>query len=119
LSVNVTVTTPSGSVSGTLTISAPLATPLPTIQTFSPIQGTVGGAVTITGTGFSPTASANTVTFDNVAVTPTSATQTQLVVTIPPGIIGLSGVPSFSNVPVTVTVAKQVSPVSSYGISNL
>lgn len=119
LSVDVTVTTPSGSVSGTLTISAPLATPLPTIQSFSPPQGTVGAPVTIFGTGFSGTASANTVMFDTIAATPTSATPTQLVVTIPAGISGLTTVPSFRNVPITVTVAKQVSPASSYGISNL
>lgn len=119
LTVTVVVTTPSGSANGTLTITAPLGTPLPAIQTFNPTQGVVGGNVTITGTGFSPTASANTVMFDTVAATPTSATQTQLIVKIPAGISGLGTVPSFRTVPITVTVAGQVSPAVGYGISNL
>jgi len=118
LNVSVVVTTPSGSTNGNLTITAPLATPLPTIQNFSP-SATVGGTLTITGTGFSATASANTVMFDTVAATPSSATTTQLVVTIPTGISGLSTVPSFRNVPITVTVAGQTSPAMSCGISNL
>ncbi len=118
LSVNVLVTTPSGSVSSSVTITAPLANPLPTIQSFGG-QQTVGGSLTISGTGFSPTPASNTVMFDTVAATPTSASQTQLTVTIPTGIAGLSTVPSFRNVPVTVTVAGQTSPAVLCSISNL
>jgi hypothetical protein len=119
LSVNVLVTTPAGSANGTLTISPPLTTPLPTIQSFNPTQGTVGASVSIVGTGFSATPSANAVMFDNVSATPTSASTTQLSVVVPSGINGLSTVPSFRNVPITVEVAGQVSPAVSYGISNL
>ncbi len=52
---------------------------------FTPKSGPVGTQVTIYGTGFSPTATQNTVTFNGVAATVTSATATQLVVTVPAG----------------------------------
>src|SRR5207302_7541040 len=52
---------------------------------FSPSSGPVGTNVTVSGTGFSATASQNTVTFNGVATTVTSATATQLVVTVPSG----------------------------------
>src|SRR5581483_6408757 len=41
--------------------------------------------VTLVGTGYSATASQNTVTFNGTAATVTSATTTQLVVTVPTG----------------------------------
>ena len=52
---------------------------------FSPTFGPVGTAVTIYGTAFSSTASQNTVTFNGVNATVTSATSTQLVATVPSG----------------------------------
>ncbi|MFQ5846383.1 MAG: RHS repeat-associated core domain-containing protein [Candidatus Methylomirabilales bacterium] len=64
--------------------------PPPTISGFKPGAGKVGETVTITGTGFRPTPTANTVTFtgpNNTRVTTpvTGATATQLVVTVPQG----------------------------------
>jgi len=56
--------------------------------TIAPTSGTVGITVTITGYGganFSSIASNNSVTFNGVGATVTSATTTQLVVTVPPG----------------------------------
>jgi len=52
---------------------------------FTPGTGPVGATVTISGTGFSPTPSQNTVTFNGVTAAVTSATPTQLVTTVPAG----------------------------------
>jgi len=54
---------------------------------FIPDSGPVGTAVTIFGTGFSTTPSQNTVTFNGVVATVTSATATQIVTTVPTGAI--------------------------------
>lgn len=55
------------------------------IAGFSPLRGPVGAAVTITGSGFSTTPSANTVRFNGQQATVTSATSTKLTVTVPAG----------------------------------
>jgi len=55
------------------------------ILNFTPKSGPVGTTVTISGTGYSATASQNTVTFNGTAATVSSATATQLVVTVPTG----------------------------------
>lgn len=52
---------------------------------FSPSSGVVGTNVTITGAGFSETASQNIVEFNGVATTVTSATLTKIVVKVPTG----------------------------------
>ncbi|HZE71919.1 MAG TPA: IPT/TIG domain-containing protein [Pyrinomonadaceae bacterium] len=52
---------------------------------FSPNKGPVGTPVTIYGTSFSTTASQNTVTFNGVAATVTSASATQIVTSVPAG----------------------------------
>jgi YD repeat-containing protein len=52
---------------------------------FSPSSGAVGTTVTISGTGFSSTASQNAVSFNGTAASVTYATATQLVVTVPSG----------------------------------
>jgi YD repeat-containing protein len=52
---------------------------------FSPKSGPVGTTVTIQGTGFSATASENTVAFNGASATITSATTTQLVASVPAG----------------------------------
>jgi YD repeat-containing protein len=51
---------------------------------FTPNHGPIGTQVTLTGTGFSPTSSADFVTFNGVAATVVSASQTRLVLTVPP-----------------------------------
>ncbi|MFQ5656705.1 MAG: DUF6531 domain-containing protein, partial [Candidatus Methylomirabilales bacterium] len=66
--------------------------PVPTISDFDPGSGKVGDTVTITGTGFRPTPSDNTVSFagpnSTLVTTPvTSATTTQLVVAVPQGAV--------------------------------
>ena len=62
---------------------APLATV--SIIEFTPDSGPVGAAVTIYGTGFSTTASQNTVTFNGVAATVTAATTTKISTSVPAG----------------------------------
>src|SRR5712692_628408 len=52
---------------------------------FTPTSGPVGASVTILGTGFSATPTQNTVTFNGVAATVTSATVNQIVTTVPTG----------------------------------
>jgi YD repeat-containing protein len=55
------------------------------IITFSPESGPVGTAVTISGTGFSSTATQNTVKFNGTAAVVSSATNSQLQVIVPTG----------------------------------
>jgi YD repeat-containing protein len=55
------------------------------IITFQPASAPTGTTVTIFGTGFSATASQDTVTFNGTSAVVTSATTTQLVVTVPSG----------------------------------
>ena len=77
----VTVTKPGGS--STLpgfTWFAP-----PVITSFSPASGPVGTTVTITGTGFHPTATNNTVYFGSLKATVTGGNSTSLTVTVPMG----------------------------------
>jgi endoglucanase len=55
----------------------------PTISAINPASALPGASVTITGTNFSATANANTVTFGSAGATVTAATTTSLKVTVP------------------------------------
>ena len=55
------------------------------IVEFTPNSGPVGTTVTIYGTGYSTTPSQNTVTFNGVAATVTSASATKIVTSVPAG----------------------------------
>ncbi|QQP98384.1 IPT/TIG domain-containing protein [Lysobacter enzymogenes] len=68
------------------------------VFSFVPARGATGVAVTIQGQGFSTTAGDNVVRFSGVAATVTSATLTELKVTVPAGA---------STGPLTVTVGTQ------------
>ena len=57
----------------------------PSITSFSPASATVGATVIITGTNFNTTAANNIVFFGATQATVTSATATQLTVTVPTG----------------------------------
>jgi len=57
----------------------------PTVSTIAPVAGPVGAQVTITGTGFGPTPTANEVTLAGLACAIVSGAPTQLVVTVPAG----------------------------------
>jgi RHS repeat-associated protein len=67
-----------------VSISRQSATATSVIE-FDPDSGPVGSSVTIYGTGFSSTASQDSVSFNGVAATITSASATTLVVTVPAG----------------------------------
>jgi gliding motility-associated-like protein len=58
---------------------------IPVISSISPLSGPVGTSVTITGTNFAATAANNLVYFGGTKATVTSASTTQLVVTVPAG----------------------------------
>lgn len=57
----------------------------PTITTITPLSGTIGSTVVITGNYFSLNRSENLVKFNGVIATVTQATSTQLTVTVPTG----------------------------------
>ncbi len=86
------VTVPPTATTGKITITvdgqtATSLTDFTVLQTnltgFSPASGTVGTSVTITGTNFNTTLSENIVKFNGITATVTSATATELVVTVP------------------------------------
>jgi YD repeat-containing protein len=57
----------------------------PTVLSFSPTSGPVGTQITISGSNFSATISSDTVKFNGTTATISSASTTQLVVTVPSG----------------------------------
>jgi hypothetical protein len=81
------------------------------ILNFTPKSGPVGTTVTLVGTGYSATASQNTVKFNGTTATVTSATTTQLVVTVPTGAttgpinVTTPGGSTNSSTPFTVTAS--------------
>ena len=78
---------------GTFAFAAPaISTISPTVGPVSP----VGSALTINGSGFGTTASGNTVTIGGVAATPTSWSDTKIVVPVPGALL-----PGFADVIVT------------------
>jgi YD repeat-containing protein len=87
---------------------------------FKPKSGPVGTSVAIQGTGFSATASQNTVTFNGTAATVTSATTTELVATVPVGAntgpIGVTapGGSATSNAAFTVTSTSGAPTITSF-----
>lgn len=77
---NVSVTTPNG----TATLAG-FSYGAPTITSFSPLSAPIGATVTITGTNFSSIPTDNIVYFGAVKATVSSASSTQLTVTVPGG----------------------------------
>lgn len=87
------VTVPAGTTTGTIKVAVGgntatsasnfTAVQVPVITSFTPAHGGSDTAVTITGSGFSSTRANNTVKFNGVAATVTSASATQLVVRSP------------------------------------
>jgi YD repeat-containing protein len=88
---------------------------------FTPQQGGPFTTVTISGQGFSPTASLNTVLFNGVAVTVLSSTGTTLVVTVPSNAtsgtisVAVGGSTAVSSIPFTVVPAPVISSISRRG----
>src|SRR5258706_6387628 len=89
---SLTVTVPTGATTGKITIAvngnittstSDFTVLNPTITDFSPISGVAGTSVTITGTNFDATPANNLVKFHGAIAEITSASSTQLVVTVP------------------------------------
>ena len=78
----VSVSTTDGRVNGPVFTYTAAAAP-PSITSISPVSGSANTIVTITGANFKTTPAANTVKFNGIAATVTSATATQLVVAAP------------------------------------
>lgn len=82
----------------------------PAINDFSPVSGPPGTVVTINGTGFNATTSANIVFFGPVKATVTAATTTSLTVTVPacaghqPFSVTSDNLTAYSNKPFTVAM---------------
>lgn len=111
---NVVVTSPFGSIAS----NGMLFTVIPAISSLSPTTGPVGTSVTINGTGFGASQGTSTVTFNGAAATPTSWSNTQIVVPLPSAattgnvVVTVGGNPS-NGVPFTLipTIAS-LSPTS-------
>ena len=92
----------------------------PTITSFNPAQGGIGASVTITGTKFSTTASNNTVKFNGVTATVTSATATEIQTTVPSGAttgkitVEVNGETAFSTTDFTVTQSVALPSITSF-----
>jgi gliding motility-associated-like protein len=99
----ITGDTPSGAV---------CSIPSATITSFTPASGPIGTTITITGTNFSTTIANNIVFFGATRATVTSATATQLTVTVPAGAtyqpisVLVNGLTAFSAKPFNVTVCS-------------
>jgi RHS repeat-associated protein len=78
-----TISACAGSICGSTTLT--VAPPPPSITSLSPTSGSVGTAVTITGTNFGSSQGSSTVTFSGVAATPTSWSGTSITVPVPTG----------------------------------
>ena len=77
--------------------------PPPSVTFYSPMGGAAGATVTITGSGFQANQRNSTLTFNGVAATATSWTDTQIVATVPSGastgqmLVTVNSVPSSSS----------------------
>jgi len=97
----ITVIVPQGATTGKITVElhnttatsaidftcTSSASPTPLITSFFPTSGPIGSTVSIYGSNFSTTPSGNTVTIGGIAAAVTSASPTQLTVTVPQGAI--------------------------------
>jgi YD repeat-containing protein len=101
---------------GGVGINGPTFTVVPGITNLSPLSGSAGTSVTITGSGFGLAQGSSQVTFNSVAAIPTSWGATSIVVPVPAGatsgsvLVTVSGV---SSNPVTFGVGPQISSLSS------
>ncbi len=96
---NVTVTTARGGVSNGIPLSIPNSAAV-SVAAISPNPARPNASVTVTGTGFSTTPAANTITVNGTSVTPDFANQTSLVFRVPSSAVSGN---------VTVTVGGQTS----------
>ncbi|MBO9541769.1 IPT/TIG domain-containing protein [bacterium] len=113
---SLTVTVPSGAVSGPVSINvlgsqttSEITFIVPVvISDFSPAGGVAGTSVTLSGTGFSTTLASNSVKVNGVAATLTQASATSLRFTVPLG--ATTG-------PIAVTVAGQTASTAAFTVA--
>ena len=74
------------------------ATVAPAITSLTPSSGPIGASVTVAGTGFGTTQGTSTVTFGGISATPTSWSNTSIVVPVPSG-VALGAIPVVVSVP--------------------
>ena len=92
-----------------LIFSTILSAQVPTITSFAPTSGPIGTSVTITGTNFDATPANNIVFFGATMATVSTATATELTVTVPVGAtyqpitVLVNGLVAYSATPFTVT----------------
>src|SRR6185312_8026649 len=55
------------------------------VSSFSPLAGPAGTSVTVNGSGFGASQGSNTILYNNVVITPTSWSDTQIVANVPAG----------------------------------
>ena len=95
----------------------------PTLTSLSPTSGTVGTAVTLTGTNFGSTQGTSTVTFNGTAATPASWAASSIAVLVPSGatsgnvIVTVNGVASNASL-FTVTVGTLPAPWQTQDVGN-
>ncbi|MEO5560338.1 MAG: RHS repeat-associated core domain-containing protein [Dokdonella sp.] len=112
--VSVTVNGQTGTSAGAFTVLVPS----PPSFTFTPTQGYQTNAVTLLGTGFSSTISANVVKFNGTVATVTAVTPTSLNTTVPIGAtsgtvsVTASGLTGTSSSAFTVLVAPPLQPTA-------
>ena len=111
-----------GSIIGTPPLAfSPLYTD-PAISSFSPLIGSVGNTVTLTGTNFDPTPANNIVKFNGIAAVVTASTSTSITTTVPAGATtgtitvntaacntGTTSSPFTVGIPATITLSTQPS----------
>ena len=94
---SLTVTVPAGATTGKISVTREATTvtsaaeflvlPL-AITSFSPVLGSLGSPITITGTGFSSVNANNIVKFNGIDATVTNSTSSSLIASVPAGITG-------------------------------
>ena len=90
----------------------------PIVYNLSPVYGPAGTSVTITGTNFGASQGGSTVTFNGIAASPTSWTDTSIVVPAPGGvttgpvIVTIGGVPTNALALATFTVPPTIASLS-------
>lgn len=110
--------------SGTSFIVTSSSPEAPVINFFSPTFGPVGTTVTINGMNFSSTPADNNVTFGGIPATVSSASSTQLIVTVPGGsgnlpiLVTVNGLTGSSNTPFTVTSGEVNPSINSFAFES-
>jgi IPT/TIG domain-containing protein len=120
----ITATIPSGATSnfvrvtvGGVVSSASLTVANLYVNSFSPPAGPVGTAVTLTGNGFGSTQGTSSVLYNNVAITPTSWSDTQIVANVPTGATSASFGVRVGSTTATASTAFAVKNVVITGVS--